>query len=45
MNQMNAQIVSQQPFVALNGKLDLKRFSRYWAKAERLLLPADTLKK
>lgn len=44
MNGMNAQVLSQQPFVPLTGKLDLKRFSRYWAKAERLLLPADTLK-
>lgn len=45
MHRLAAQIVPQRQFVALTGKLDLKRFSRFWAKAERLLLPLDTLKK
>jgi len=33
-------IVPDRPFVELSGKLDLTRFSRYWAKAQRVLLPS-----
>jgi len=45
MNRIQAHVIPQEPFVLLTGKLDLKRFSRYWSKAERLVLPVDTLKK
>jgi hypothetical protein len=45
MAEMGAEIVADEPFVVLTGKLDLRRFSRYWAKAERALLPADNLKR
>jgi hypothetical protein len=41
MSEMGAEIVPNEPFVVLTGKLDLRRFSRYWAKAERTLLPSS----
>jgi len=36
---LNAEILEWQPFVKVAGKLDLRRFSRYWSKVESLLLP------
>jgi hypothetical protein len=45
MKSLNAQVLPAEPFVTLNGKQDLSRFSRYWSKAERVLLQADTLKR
>ena len=36
--QIDVQIVHESPFVDLNGKLDLSRFSRYWEKAGSVLL-------
>lgn len=39
---MGAEVLSPEPFVAVKGKLDLTRFSRYWRKAERILLPEST---
>ena len=35
---INVKIVHEPPFVDLSGKLDLTRFSRYWAKAQSVLL-------
>lgn len=35
---MRARVQSSPPFVELRGKVDLKRFSRYWSKASRVLL-------
>jgi hypothetical protein len=34
---LNAEILPQEPFVELRGKVDLTRFSRYWHKAEKVL--------
>lgn len=36
---MGAEILTLEPFVEVKGKLDLARFSRYWRKVERILLP------
>jgi hypothetical protein len=36
---LNAEILEVEPFVKVTGKLDLRRFSRYWSKVESLLLP------
>ncbi len=34
---MHAEILPEDPFVELEGNVDLTRFSRYWRKAERVL--------
>ena len=44
MLQIRAESVPDIPFVELSGKVDLKRFSRYWAKAERALQATVNLK-
>jgi hypothetical protein len=45
MNQLKAEIVPLEPFLSFTGKVDLRRFSRYWTKAEPALLAlADNLK-
>lgn len=31
-------VIPDHPFVLLSGKVDLTRFSRYWAKAEKVLI-------
>ena len=31
--------ITPEPLVALSGSVDLRRFSRYWRKAEPVLLP------
>lgn len=36
---LNAEILEWEPFVKVEGKLDLRRFSRYWTKVESVLLP------
>ena len=36
---LKAEILEWEPFVKVTGKLDLRRFSRYWTKVEGLLLP------
>ncbi len=41
---MQAETVPEIPFVELAGKVDLKRFSRYWAKTERALQATVNLK-
>jgi hypothetical protein len=43
--ELGAHALPDEPFLQIPGKLDLRRFSRYWAKAERHLPPADTLKR
>lgn len=35
---LDAVLLDPEPFVALPSDVDLKRFSRYWRKAERLVL-------
>lgn len=35
---LGAILLHEEPFVSLSGRVDLKRFSRYWAKVERKLL-------
>ncbi len=37
-SEASVEIEIPEPFVHLTGKLDLRRFSRYWTKAERALL-------
>ncbi len=44
MVRVKATQVPEIPFVELSGKVDLKRFSRYWAKAERALQATVNLK-
>lgn len=34
---LGAEILAEEPFVELTGRVDLTRFSRYWRKAERVL--------
>jgi len=36
--ELNAEILQPEPFVAVKGLLDLRRFSRYWAKVGSTLL-------
>lgn len=36
--QLPLEVLPSPAFVELSGKVDLKRFSRYWAKAEGKLL-------
>lgn len=36
---IGAEVLPEDPFVEIKGKVDLARFSRYWRKAERVLLP------
>lgn len=38
---LQAEVRAQPEFVHIEGKLDLRRFAKYWAKAERALLSAD----
>lgn len=38
LEEIEVQVVPVRPFVELSGSLDLTRFSRYWAEAERALL-------
>ncbi len=35
---INVHVIPERPFVTLSGRLDLTRFSRFWAKAEAALL-------
>lgn len=35
---LRAEILAEDPFVELAGRVDLTRFSRYWRKAELVLL-------
>jgi hypothetical protein len=37
--QIPVDLLEPPPFVSLSGRVDLKRFSRYWQKAEAILLP------
>jgi deoxyribodipyrimidine photo-lyase len=39
--QLEVRVVAPEPLVELSGFVDLKRFSRYWAKAEPALLGAS----
>jgi deoxyribodipyrimidine photo-lyase len=34
---LHAEAMPQEPFVNLTGKVDLKRFSRYWQKAQAVI--------
>ena len=36
-DELDAVVVGAEPFVELEGSIDLKRFSRYWKKAEKAL--------
>lgn len=36
--ELNAVLIDREPFVRLPGDTDLRRFSRYWRKAERHVL-------
>lgn len=38
----NLEWIDPAPFVELPARTDLTRFSRYWRRAERLLLPEET---
>jgi hypothetical protein len=35
---LSVECLDPEPFVELTGRVDLKRFSRYWNKAQRLIL-------
>ncbi|MEO1496079.1 MAG: hypothetical protein AAFV43_02905 [Planctomycetota bacterium] len=37
---LGAELIEKEPFVDLPADIDLKRFSRYWRKAERRVLSA-----
>ena len=36
-DELSAEILSQEPFVEVKGRIDLARFSRYWRKVEDAL--------
>jgi hypothetical protein len=39
MTELKAEVLPMEPFVELKGRVDLKRFSRYWQKAQESLGP------
>jgi deoxyribodipyrimidine photo-lyase len=41
-SRIDVQVVLERAFVQLHGRLDLNRFSRYWAKAETRLIAGDS---